>query len=256
MIRVGTNISALDAARNLGLAQSGFARNIAKLSSGLKINSAADDPAGLVISEQMRAQIGSLQQQINNTDLSINKYQTADHAVGQLQNSLVQLRSLAVAAANEGFNDAAVSAAYQTAAENLIHSFNAGVENAQFGSQQLLNGGEGSVADVEQLSDIDLSSPEAARASIERIDTAIENLGTVQGNLGAKVSRDLESTRDSLAVTLQNLTAAESTIRDTDYAAEGAKLVRNLLLQNSGVAALAHAGQSAANVLGLLNLNA
>ena len=256
MIRVGANISALDAARNLGSTQSNLTENLAKLSSGLKINTADDEPAGLVISEQMRAQIGTLQQQIRNTDLSINKYQTAGHAVGQLQDSLVQLRSLAVAAANEGFNDAAVSAAYQAAADNIIQSYNAGVENAQFGSQQLFDGSEEAVADVERLADVDLSSPEAAQAAIEKIDTAIENLGAVQGDIGAKVSLDLESTRDSLSVTLQNLTAAESTIRDADYAMESAKMVRNLMLQNSGVAILAQAGQSASNVLGLLDLSA
>lgn len=253
MIRVGTNLGALDAARNLGLTQSRLSKNMAKLSSGLKINSAADDPAGLVISEQMRGQIGSLRQEIENTEHLINKYQTAGHAVGQMQDSLVQLRSLAVAAANEGFNDEAASAAYQTAADNLVNSFNKAAESAQFGSQKLLDGSQESVANVDQLANIDLSSPDAAQAAIEKIDQAADKLSKVQGDIGSKVAHDLESTRDTLSVTLQNLTAAESTIRDTDYAMESAKMVRNMLLQSAGVAMLTHANQSATSVLELLN---
>jgi len=253
VVTVGKSMGALDAARNLDSTQSRLAKNTAKLASGWKINSAADDPAGLVISEQMRSQIGSLQQQISNTDLSINKYQTAGHAVSQLQDTTVQLRSLAVAAANEGYNDPSVSAAYQSSANHLVESFNAGVDNAQSGPQKLLDGGEGSVANVEKLTGIDVSSPEAAQASVEKIDQAAEKLDKTQGDIGAKVEHDLESTRDSLQVTLQNLTAAESTLRDTDYAAETARTVRNALLQNTGVASLVHANQTAKSVLGLLN---
>lgn len=252
MLTVGTNMGALDATRNLGLTQSNLAKNMAKLSSGLKINSAADDPAGLVISEQMRAQIGSLEQEIKNTDLSINMYQTASHGIMQLQDDLVQLRSLAVAAANEGYNDEATSQAYQTAAMNLVNAYNHGIETAQFGSQKLLDGSEGSVADVDQLTAIDLSSSAAAETSIEKIDAAINTLGQQQGDIGAKVTYDLESTRNSLAVSLQNLTAAESTIRDTDYAQEVSLFIRNQLLMSSGTTALMHANQSAQGVLGLL----
>ena len=253
MITVGKNLGALDAARNVSSTQSRLVKTEAKLSSGLKINSAADDPAGLVISEQMRAQIGSLQQQIDNADLSINKYQTAGHAVSQLQDTVTQLRSLAVAAANEGYNDEAVSAAYQTAANNLIQSFNASVDTAQFGTQKLLNGDESSVADIEKLSGIDMSTPQAAQGAVAKIDQAAEQLGQAQGDIGAKVAYDLESTRSSLQVALQNTTAAESTLRDTDYAAETAKLVRDQLLQQTGVAILVHANQSVKSVLGLLN---
>ncbi len=252
MLTVGNNLGAMDATRNLGITQSNLAKNISKLSSGLKINSAADDPAGLVISEQMRAQIGSLEQEIKNTDLSINMYQTASHGMGQLQDDLVQLRSLAVAAANEGYNDEATSAAYDNAAMNLVNSYNRNIENAQFGSQKLLDGSEGSVADLERLSNIDLSSAESAQASIEKIDEQISNLGSEQADIGSKVTHDLGSTRDSLSVSLQNLTAAESTIRDADYAQEVSLFVRNQLLQSSGTAALLHANQSAQGVLGLL----
>lgn len=252
MLSVGTNLGALDATRNIGLTQSSLMKNMNRLSSGLKINSAADDPAGLVISEQMRAQIGSLEQEIKNTDLSINMYQTASYGIGQLQDDLVQLRSLAVAAANEGYNDEATSAAYDTAAMNLVNSYNSKIDSAQFGSQKLLDGSEGSVADIQQLTDVDLSSPEAAEASLEVIDEQISNLGKNQADIGSKVTHDLESTRNSLSVSLQNLTAAESTIRDTDYALEMSMYVRNQLLLSSGTAMLTHANQSALGVLKLL----
>lgn len=252
MLSVGTNLGAMDAARNIGLTQSNLMKNMSRLSSGLRINSAADDPAGLVISEQMRAQIGSLEQEIKNTDSSINMYQTASHGIGQLQDDLIQLRSLAVAAANEGYNDEATSAAYDTAAMNLTNSYNNKIDSAQFGSQKLLDGSEGSVADIDQLTDIDLSSAEAAQASIEKIDDQISKLGTEQADIGSKVTHDLESTRNSLSVSLQNLTAAESTIRDTDFAQEVSLFVRNQLLLQSGTAVLMHANQSAQGVLGLL----
>jgi flagellin len=243
----------MDAARNIGLTQSNLMKNMSRLSSGLRINSAADDPAGLVISEQMRAQIGSLEQEIKNTDLSINMYQTASHGIGQLQDDLIQLRSLAVAAANEGYNnDEVTSAAYDTAAMNLTNSYNRKIDSAQFGSQKLLDGSEGSVADIGQLTDIDLSSADAAQAAIEKIDDEISKLGTEQANIGSKVTHDLESTRNSLSVSLQNLTAAESTIRDTDFAQEVSLFVRNQLLLQSGTAVLMHANQSAQGVLGLL----
>ncbi len=85
-----------------------------------------------------------------------------------MQESLIQLRSLAIGAANEGYNDEAASSAYATAADNLVTSYNQAAESAQFGTQKLLDGNEGAVADVDKLDGIDLSSPEAAEASIEK----------------------------------------------------------------------------------------
>ncbi len=253
MIISGVNTGAADGARNLDQQQLGISQNISKLSSGLQINSAADDPAGLAASEQMRAQIGSLQQQIANTDISINKYQTAGRAVTQLQDSLIQLRSLAVGALNEGTNDSASAEAYNTAAQNLVSTHNRGIKQSSFGLQPLLDGGKSSVAAINTLENIDLSSPDNAEAALKKIDGALAQLSEIQGKIGSKVSEDLESTRNTLAVTLQNMTAAESTVRDVDQARETAQLTRNLMLQNSTVAVLAHASQSAKSITGLIN---
>ena len=104
-LRINHNIAALDAQRNLSLTTRALARSMEKLSSGYRINRASDDPAGLVISEQFRAQIAGLGRAISNSEGSINMIQTAEGALNEINNLLVSMRELAIHAANEGFND-------------------------------------------------------------------------------------------------------------------------------------------------------
>ncbi len=224
-----------------------------KLASGWKINSAADDPAGLVISETMRSQIASLNQEIENTSIAINKYQTADSALMQMRSDLTEIRSLAVGAANSGINDDAMQKAYQREADYLVQSYNSVIDTSSFGKQNLLDGSAASLTSVPKISKLDLSTPEAAENSIKAVDEEVSRLDEVMTNIGATQKNSLESHLSNLRVEVQNLSAAESQIRNTDYALEFANLLRNKLVVQSAVSLLSHGNLSPRLVLNLLN---
>lgn len=246
------NISALNISRNLDLGSILMAKSMIKLASGLKINSASDDPAGLVISEQMRSQIASLNQEIENTGIAINKYQTADSALMQMRNDLTEIRSLAIGAANSGINDDAMQKAYQHESDNLVRSYNGIIESSSFGKQNLLDGSSASLTNVPKISNLDLSTPEAAENSIKAVDEEVSRLDEVITSIGATQKNSLESHLSNLRVEAQNLTAAESQIRDTDYALEFANLLRNRLVIQSAVSLLSHGNLTPRLVLNML----
>ncbi len=247
------NISALNTIRNSGLAYSQMLKSMEKLSSGRKINWAADNPAGLVISERMLSQIASLNQEIENTTVAINKYQTADSTLFQLRSTLTEIRSMAVSAANEGTLSDDMREVYQNEANNLGQSYNKIIETASFGSQYLLNGSSGSAANVPKLSDFDLSTAQTSEETINAIDEEIARLDETIGGIGATQKNSLESHLSNLRVEAQNLTAAESQIRDVDYAMEFANLLRNKLIVQSAISLLSHNNLSSRSVLYLLN---
>jgi len=225
-----------------------------KLSSGSRINRASDDPAGLVISEQLRSRIGALGKEIENITQSISRYETVSSQVDGLRSQLSQLRELAVGAANTGRNSASVQDAYNASAIDLVSSFNAQVTGAEYDGQKTLDGSEGSLASISELSGIDLSSPEAAQASIATIDDAVSRLDSVQIDLGSTQRYDLESRRSSLEIARQNLTAAESLVRDTDYAAEFSDFVGSMIRTQAAIAMASHKALTGQSVLSLLNL--
>ncbi len=228
-------------------------KSMTKLSTGLKINSAADDPAGLIISEQMRSRIASLNQEIENTSVTLNKYRTADSALLQQRRLLTDMRSNALAAANSGYNDEATRMAYQNASDDLIHSFNSLTNSTSFGNQKLLDGSEGSAADVAELENFDLSSAESAEQAVAEIDQAIAEIDRSITEVGSRQTNELESRMSNLRVEVQNLTAAESSIRDVDYAVEYSNFVRHSLLLQSGLSLMAHAQTSHSSVIKLLS---
>lgn len=223
-----------------------------KLASGLSINWASDGPAVLVISEQLRSQIASLNQEIENTSAMIGKYETASSFVSEMRSKLTELRSLAIGAANEGGNSESAQAAYATTADYVVSSYNHILETAEYNGMNLLDGSEGSLAEVSELDGIDLSSAESAQESIGVIDSAIEELDKVQVDLGATQKNELEAHRVSLEVTLQNLEAAESQLRDTDYAQEYSTFIGEMVKFQTSVALLAHSRIGANTVLSLL----
>lgn len=212
-----------------------------RLATGQKINRAADNPAGLVISKQLQSQIASLNQEIENISATVNKYQTAISSVMGLRDSLSDLRSLAVGAANAAYNSDDAQIAYTTAAESLVNNYNRTIANAHYNGTPILDGSESSLASVSVLSDVDLSSPEAAAASLAVIDQATSELDQIMIGLGATQKNDLESRRQALEVTQQNLQAAESAITDTDYAMEMSIFTAGLIRSQ---ATLALMGQS------------
>ena len=212
-----------------------------RLATGKRINHAADDPAGLVISKQLQSQIASLNQEIENISATVNKYETVTSSVIGLRESLTELRSLAVGAANSAYNSDDAQTAYTSAAESLVNSYNRTIANAHYNGTPTLDGSEGSLATVTKLSGIDLSSPEAAVASLTVIDQAASELDQITIDLGATQKNDLESRRQALEVTQQNLEAAESAIADTDYAMEMSLFTAGLIRAQASLALM---GQS------------
>lgn len=227
--------------------------SLEKLSSGFRINSASDGPATLIISEQLRTRIASLSQEIENTSLLIGKYDTASSTISSLRSSLNDLRSLAVAAANEGGNSESAQQAYDTTAGYLTSYHNDVLANAEYNGMQLLDGSENALASISQLVGIDMSSSQAAEAAIETIDEAITELDSAQSEIGAAQKNDLQSSLTTLETTRQNLIAAESNLRDTDFALEFSNFLSEALKSNVGLSLMSHLALSSKSVIKLLN---
>jgi flagellin len=147
-LRINNNIAAINAHRNLTLTTRQLSSSMEKLSSGYRINRAADNPAGLVISEQFRAQIAGLGQAIENSEGSINMIQTAEGALNEMNNLLISMRELAIHAANEGFNDTDQLAADQAEITNAIKTIDRIAANTQFGTKKLLDGTKDNIATI------------------------------------------------------------------------------------------------------------
>ena len=215
-------------------------RSLERLATGRRINRASDDPAGLVISKQLQTQIASLNREIENISANIHKYQTVSSSVIELRDDLTELRSLAVGAANGALNSDEAQAAYATAAESIVNTYNRTIANAHYNGSPTLDGSEGSLAHVTELTGIDLSSPQAAIASLERIDAASSELDQITVDLGATQKNDLERQRQSLEITRQNLTAAESAVGDIDYAMEYATYTASMIRTRASMALMSH----------------
>lgn len=250
---INTNMVALGVANKTRDAYAALYKSMERLSSGLKINWASDNPAGLVISEQFRARIASLNQEVENTTQLINKYETASSTVMEMRSQLTELRTLAVGAANEGFNDPASQAAYVQASGYIVASYNDMADSTVYNGNKLFDGSEGSLANVNKLENISLSSAENAEAAIVVIDEAIAELDAVQIDLGATQKNDLESRRSTLQVTAQNLQAADSLLRDLDYALEVANMVGEMIKVQASLALMSHTNIQANLVLKMLS---
>ncbi|MDD5426319.1 MAG: flagellin [candidate division Zixibacteria bacterium] len=227
-----------------------------KLSSGLRINRASDDPAGLVISEKLRSQIGSLNQEIENLSASINRYETASSTVSSLRSYLTEIREHAVAASNDGYLSDEARDALAVAAESLVETYNDTVANAEYNGSPMFDGSERALAEVAAiaLEKVDFSSPEAAAETISTIDQAIRDIDSVQIELATTQKNDLKSRLSSLEVTRENLNAAESQIRDTDYALEVSNFIGSMIRTQASLAMLTYSAISGASVLKLFKI--
>jgi len=238
-IKITDSLSSSDIMQSINQTQSSLLQSMAKLSSGFRINGASDDPAGLVISLQLQASIGSLNQQIENTTLAISKYETADSTVSEMRNMLVDIRAQAVSAANAGTNDQSALEAYQEVAQASHSSYNNLIDSTTFNGSLLLNGGEGALVSLTPLTEIDLSTPEKAQEAVAKIDAALMELDQAQSSIGATRGIDLKARQSALEVTLQNITAAESDISGTDLISEMTSYVRDEIKLQAGLALLA-----------------
>ena len=275
MTRINQNIAAFNSFRNLGKTNSSLGKSLEKLSSGFRINRAADDASGLVKSERLRSEINGSSQAAANAQDGISFVQTAEGALGEVHSILQRMRTLAVDAANTATTDgvpqqgeitellseissigsrttfagATVFQDYSTTSLTFQVGPNAGATN-----QMTITTDMGLASnDVfgNDISGIDVSAAGGADAAITLLDTTIASVSTNRATLGATQNR-LEHTIANLNVSVENLSASESRIRDTDMAAEMVNFTRHQIMSQAGTAMLAQANQIPQSVLSLL----
>jgi len=271
-LRVNTNVLSLGAQRNLAAVTSRLESNFSRLSSGLRIARASDDPAGLGVSERMRAKIRSLSQAGRNGLDGVSLVQTAEGAMHEATSSLTRMRELAIAAANGTLNSgdrATLDVEFQA----MIEEIDRIASSTKFNGVNLLDnsipnidiqiGTEAGETIAINLVDatssglgltsagFDVTTVTNASSALSVIDAAITIMTSTRGDLGASQNR-LESAIRSLAIAEQNLSAAESRIRDVDIAKETADLTRNSILQQAATSMLAQANLQPQIALSLL----
>jgi len=264
------NLRAMNSNRMLGLTSASQSKSTEKLSSGYKINRAADDAAGLAISEKMRRQIRGLTQASANAQDGISCVQTAEGALNEVHDMLQRMNELAVKAAN-GTNQSEDRAYIDAEVQALVSEIDRVADTTTFNKQKLLDGSFSNVdlqvgaesgqvisltiggmdAETLEIDDVSVGSASDASAAIDKIDAAITTLNSQRASLGATQNR-LEHTINNLNNVVENTTAAESQIRDTDMAAEMVKYSNNNILAQAGQAMLAQSNQSNQGVLSLL----
>ena len=268
-LRVNTNIFSLTAQRNLNNVTSRLQGNFSRLSSGLRIANASDDAAGLGISERMRAQIRSYGAASRNAQDGISLVQTAESALAETGSNLARMRELAVQASSGTLNTqdrTTINSEFQALSTEITRI----ADQTEFNGISLLNNGStiniqvgldsGDTIAVSNssntaaslgISTLTTGTASAAQSALATIDTAIDSVTTSRGKLGASQNR-LQSTFRSILGASENLSSAESRIRDVDVAFETADLTRNSILQQASVSILSQANVQPQLALSLL----
>lgn len=272
-MRINQNIGALNALRNLSVNETAQGKSLEKLSSGFRINRAADDAAGLVISEGLRSQVGGLKVAMRNAQDGISVVQTAEGALTEVQSILQRMRDLNVQAANLGSNSTTSLTALQDENDALTAELDRIATTTNFNGVKLLDGTftaktfqvGATVAAAEQIS-VSVSGVSATLLAVNAnvlstsvgqlaaqtaIDAAITTVSGFRGKLGAAQNR-FEHTINSLGVAVENLSASEARIRDADMASEMTSLTRHQIMVQAGTAMLAQANSTSQSVLTLL----
>ncbi len=274
-MRVTTNIAAINAERNLTVSQRAMQKSFAQLSSGSRINKAADDAAGLAISENLKGQIRSVRQANRNANDGISMVQVAEGGLNEIGNIVVRLRELGMQAASDTVGDkergyinkevvqlkdelqriAKVTTWGKTKlldGSTPTFDFQVGIFNDSFEDRISFNASK-NVATLSALGldGVDYTSKEGAQDALATLDKAQDRINGMRSNLGALQNR-LQSTVNNLGVSEENLSAANSRIRDTDVAEATANLTRNNILLQAGTAALAQANQMNTVALNLI----
>ena len=259
-LRIQNNVEAFNAHRQLTGTASKAAKAMEKLSSGYRINKAADDAAGLAISEKMRAQISGLAQSQRNAQDGVSLVQTAEGSLSEVHSMLNRLRELKVQ-----YDNGTLSTDDKTAISNeataLTNEITAIGTETKFNGSALLTGSTfdfvvGAEGEKISTTAVTLSTDVGtiditASGGLATIDTAIKNVSTIRGDLGAAQNR-LEHRLNNLATYQENLVASESRIRDVDMAAEMVNFTKLQILQQAGTSMLAQANQAPQSVLSLL----
>ena len=274
-MRINTNVMALNAQNMLTGNQNAVQKSINKLSSGLRINSAADDAAGLAISEKMRSQIRGLNQAESNAQDGISLIQTAEGALQQTTDILQRMRELVIKAENTGVLSDEDKIAIDTEMTELSGEIDRIAKSTSFNGKTLLDGkytGEtgklklnfkvGANTLKEDTLEVTIGNMDATTLKVKNlkaddvdvlgtIDAAIQTVSAQRAKLGAAQNR-MEYAIESITVTAENLTSAESRIRDVDMASEMVNFTKNNILQQSAMAMLAQANQQPMQILSLL----
>ena len=271
---INTNVGAMNAHRNLSSNNTAMNKTMEKLSSGYRINRAADDAAGLAISEKMRFQINGLQQAQRNAQDGISLIQTAEGALTEVHAMLQRLNTLATQASNGTYNDDEDRAAIDKEVQQLLSEISNIAANTTFNGISLLSSTAGGTtltfqvgsgtdttitvdlaamdpSSLTGLDSIDLKTEGGAQAAIDTIKNAINSVSEQRAVFGAVQNR-LEHTINNLGVNAENLSAAQSRIRDADMAAEMTAFTKNQILVQAGTSMLAQANSVPQNVLKLL----
>lgn len=273
-LRINTNPVSLRAQDNLTAATGSLAKNVERLSSGLRINQAGDDAAGSSLSSKLSADTRGLKQASRNANDAVSVIQTAEGALSEVNGLLTRMRELAVQAANGGTMTGTERGYIDQEFQLLESEINRIVGVTEFNGQKLIDGTISggvdfqvgmnnttndrlalSVSDSDStalgLNDEVLTSQTAAQAAITSLDTAIQSVATSRGTLGATQNR-LTVTLSNLSNMHENLSAANSRIKDVDVAEESAAMTRNQILVQAGVAVLAQANQLPQSALALI----
>lgn len=275
-LRINTNVPSLSAQRSLGINTRNLNDNLRKLSSGERITKAGDDAAGLAISENLKAQIRGMRQAKRNAGDAVSLLQTAEGGMNEISNIIIRLRELSVQAASDtvgtterGFSDIE----FQSLKEEIDRIS----KSTEFNGIKLLDGTggklefqvgtkndpildrlqyDGSRADASLKAlglEIDgVSTKEGAQNALQKLDDALVHINGTRANFGALQNR-LQSTQNNLEISDENLSAANSRIRDVDVASETADMTKNNILLQAGISVLSQANQSPNTALKLLN---
>jgi flagellin len=262
--RVSTNIASVNAQRTLMTSQNAVDKSMQQLASGSRINKAADDAAGLAISENMKASIRSTRQANRNANDGISLVQTAEGGLNEIGNIIVRLRELGIQGASDTVGDVErgfmnkevtqlkdemqrISQVTTWGKTKLLdgstpqYDFQVGINNTEGEDRISFLASENTATlDSLGLAGIDYTSKEGAQTALDSLDKAQENVNGMRANLGALQNR-LVSTTSNLGVTEENLAAANSRIRDTDVANATAEMTRNNILLQANTSTLAQA---------------
>jgi len=269
---VNTNVSSLNAQRQLFSSGQALNTSFERLSSGFRINRAADDAAGLQISDRLTTQVQGLNQAVRNANDAISLTQTAEGALGEVTASLQRIRTLAVQSQN-GINSSADRTALQKEVTALKNEISRIASDTQFADTDLLkgsysttflvgaNGGQNITVSLQRtggygasglsLADTTVATTAGASGALAAIDNAISAIGGARADLGALQNR-FQSTIRNLSNISENIAGARSRIRDTDFASETAELTRNQIIQQASLSVLSQANQRPQAALSLL----
>ena len=274
-LRISTNITSLNAQRQMGNTRGSLDRSLERLASGSRINHAGDDAAGLAISENLRAQVRGIRQAKRNALDGVSLIQVSEGGLNELSNIIVRLRELAIQAASDTIGDTErqfTDREFQSLKQEVDRIAN----STNFNGTPLLNGKSGifeiqigthnnpildrivynseradASLDALKLGGESVATKQGAQLSLSVIDDALIRVNSIRADLGAMQNR-LTSTINNLAISDENLSAANSRIRDTDFAEEVSEMTKNNILMQSGISVLGQANQTNQSVLKLL----